>query len=59
MKTMSIAMMMRLLSGIKVIKNGRLRKQRLRKNFRLLLGIDQGGGIGVFLEMKKNETEKL
>ena len=52
-------MMMRLLSGIKVIKNGRLRKQRLRKNFRLLLGIDQGGGIGVFLEMKKNETEKL
>ena len=37
---MIIGMMMtNLLSGMKVIKNGRPRKQRLRKNSSLLLGI--------------------
>ena len=41
-------MMMKInvLSGTMVIKNGRLRRHKLRKNFCPLLGIHQDGGIG-------------
>ena len=40
-------------------KKRKLKKQRLRKNSCLLLGIHQGIGIGVCQNMKKKETEKL
>ena len=33
-------------------KKTRLKKPQQKKNFCLLLGINQGGGIGVFLNMK-------
>ena len=56
--TISIAMMMRLLSSMKVIKNERLRKLRLRKNSCLLLGILTDIGIGVFLKMKKKKRNR-
>ena len=56
--TISIAMMMRLLSGMKVIKNERLRKLRLRKNSCLLLGTLTDIGIGVFMKMKKKEKKQ-
>ena len=35
------------LSSTMVIKNGRLKKQKLKKSFYPLLGTHQGGGIGV------------
>ena len=52
---LGIMMMMRInfLSGMMVIKNERLRKQRLRKNFGLLLGIHQDIGTGVCQKMRK------
>ena len=50
-------MIMRLLSGMKVIKNKRLKKQRLRKSSYPLLGIHQDGEIGVFLKMKKERQK--
>ena len=56
--TISIAMMIRLLSSMKVIKNERLRKLRLRKNSCLLLGILTDIGIGVFLKMKKKKRNR-
>ena len=59
MITMMIAIIMNLLSGTKVIKNARSRKHKLRKNFFLLLGINQDDGIGVCQKTKKKETEKL
>ena len=49
--------MMILLNAMKVIKNKRLRKQRLRKNSCLLLGIHQHIWIGVFLKMKKRDKK--
>ena len=54
---MIIAMMMNLLSGMMVIKNERLRKQRLRKNFCLLPGIYQDIEIGVCQKMKKKKQK--
>ena len=51
-------MMMRLLNGTMVTKNGRHRKHKLKKSQCLLLGIHKDGGIGVSLTMKK-EAEKL
>ena len=57
MITITIATMIGLLNGIKVIKNERHRKQRLRKNSCLLLGIHQDIGIGVCQEMKKNKNK--
>ena len=54
-----IIMMMKIniLSGTIVIKNERLRKQRLRKNSCLLLSIHQDIGIGVCQKMKKKEQK--
>ena len=48
---------MRLLSGMKVIKNVRRKKQRLRKNSCLLLGIHQDGEIGVCKKTKKRNRK--
>ena len=41
------------LSGIKVIKNERLKKPQQKKSSYLLLGTPYGGRIGVFLKLKK------
>ena len=46
-----------LLSGMLVIKNEKLKKQRLRKSSYLLLDIHQGGGIGICQKMK-NKKQK-
>ena len=43
--------MMSLLSGMKVIKNKKLKKQRLRKNSPPLPGIHQDIGIGACQKM--------
>ena len=40
-------MMTNFLGGTKAIKNGKLKKPQQSKNSYLLLGIHQGGGIGV------------
>ena len=40
-------------------KNEKLKKQRLRKNSCLLLGIHQSGGIGVCQKMKKKRNRKI
>ena len=55
--TISIAMTMRLLSSMMVTKNGRPRRQKLRKDFCLLRGIHQDGGIGVFLKTRKTDRK--
>ena len=47
-----------LCSGTKVVKNARLKKQRLRKNSCLLLGIHQDGGIGVCQRRRKTRNRK-
>ena len=47
MMTMIIAMIIKLLSGMKAIKNARPRKQKLRKNFCPLPGIPFVRRIGV------------
>ena len=54
-----IMMMMKInfLSGTMVIRNERFRKQRLRKNSCLLLGIHQDIGIGVCQKMKKKKQK--
>ena len=57
MMKMSIAMMMGLSSGVKVIKNAGLIKQKLKKNFYLLLDTHQDYWIGVFLKMKKRNRK--
>ena len=46
-----------LLSGMRVIKNERLKKQKLRKNSCLLLGIYQDIGIDVCQKMKKRKQK--
>ena len=56
--TMIIAIVIDLLSGTKVIvfdnfRTPRPRKQKLRKNFFLLIGIYRDGGIGVSQKMRK------
>ena len=50
-------MMMKIqfLSGTMAIKNGRLRRQKLKKSLCLLLGIHQGIGIGVCQETKNKK----
>ena len=52
---MPLVMMMKIsfLSGTMLIKNGRLRGHKLRKNFCPLPGIHQDGGIGVCLMTRK------
>ena len=55
---MTIAMMIRSLSGATVMKIAKPRKQKLRKNVCPLPGIHQDDGIGAFL-MTRKETEKL
>ena len=55
MITMTIAMMINLLSGMKVIKNARLKKPQENKGSYPLLDIYQGPGIGVFLRMGKKK----
>ena len=50
---MTIALMVDILSDMKVIKNVRPKNQGLRRAFYPLLGIHQDIGIGVFLKMKK------
>ena len=45
---MMMIMKTNFLNGTKVIKNEKLKKQRLRKYFCLLLGIHQDGEIGVY-----------
>ena len=40
-------MMINLLGGMKVIKNERLKKHKIKKNFYQLPGIHQDTGIGV------------
>ena len=57
MMKMSIAMMMGLSSCVKVIKNAGLIKQKLKKNFYLLLDTHQDCWIGVFLKMKKRNRK--
>ena len=46
-----------LLSGTRVIKNEKLKKQILRKSSYLLLGIHQDIGIGVCQKMKKKKQK--
>ena len=57
MMTIMMMMMMMIkinfLSGTMAIKNGRPRRQKLKKGFCVLLGIHQGGGIGACQKMKK------
>ena len=57
MITMTTAMMINLLNGTKAIKNAGFKKQRLRKNFCLLLGTHQGGGIDVCQETRKKRQK--
>ena len=57
MITMTIAMMMSLSSGTKVIKNARPRKHKLKRNSYPLPGIPQDGGIGVFQKTKKQKQK--
>ena len=52
-----MVMKINFLSGTMAIKNGRLRRRKLKNNFFLLLGIHQGGGIGARQKMKKG-TQK-
>ena len=54
---MFTTMIMRLLSGRKVIKNEGPRKRKWRKSSYLLLGIHQGGRIGV-CQKTKNKKQK-
>ena len=46
-----------LLNGMIVIKNGRRRKQILRKSFYLLLGIHQDIGIGACQKTRKKRQK--
>ena len=46
------------LSGMMTIKNGRLKKSQLKKGSYPLLGTHQGGGIGVFLRMRKKKQKR-
>ena len=50
--------MMILLNAVKVIENERLKKQKLRKNSCLLLGIHQDIRIGVCQKMKNKRQKK-
>ena len=50
---MRIALMMDILSGMKVVKDAGLRKHKLKKSSCLLFGIHQDIGIGVCQKMKK------
>ena len=52
-----VMMKINFLSGMMVIKNEKLKKQRLGKNSCLLLGIHQDTGIGVCQKMKKRDRK--
>ena len=54
-----IIVMMKLLGGMRIIKNARPRKQKLRKNFCLLLGILIVRGIGACQGQKKCGSNML
>ena len=54
---MNIAMMMRFLSGIKTMKNGKPKNQKQRKSSYTLLGIHQDIEIGV-CQKTKNKRQK-
>ena len=47
------------LSGKKVIKNERLRRQGLKKNSFLLLGIHENIGVGVCQKMNKKRQKSF
>ena len=57
MMTMVIAMIIGLLSGMMVIKNGRSRKPKLRENFCPVPGTHQDGGISVCQKMRKKRQK--
>ena len=54
---MNIAMMLRFLSGIKTMKNGKPKNQKQRKSSYTLLGIHQDIEIGV-CQKTKNKRQK-
>ena len=59
--TLNSVMMMKIifLSGTMTIKNERLKKLQQKKSSYPLLGTHQGGGIGVFLRMRKKRQKNF